>query len=96
MYDLAKRLQPSSMQALAAIRDTVAMEARQQGAPAGMTPPMTPRPGAPRTPFPFPFTAAPGTPAAKAAPKAKVAPKAKAPGRARSSAEPPQTTPDGV
>jgi hypothetical protein len=62
IYELAKRLQPSTMQALAAIRDTVTADAREQGFVAPMTPPRTPRPGAPRTPFPYPMTAAPRSP----------------------------------
>ena len=71
IYELAKRLQPSSMKALAAIRDTVEMDARQQGLPAGMTPPATPRPGAPRTPFPYPMTGGlPGMPPARLEPAA--------------------------
>jgi hypothetical protein len=71
IYELAKRLQPSSMQALAAIRDTVETDARQQGLPAGMTPPATPRPGAPSTPFPYPMTGGlPGMPPARLEPAA--------------------------
>ena len=65
IYDLAKRLQPSSMDALAAIRDTITQEARREAPQAQlpMTPPMTPRPGAPRTPFPSAAApAAPSTP----------------------------------
>jgi hypothetical protein len=65
IYDLAKRLQPSNMENLAAIRDTITKEAQRQAPqrPFPMTPPMTPRPGAPRTPFPYPMAAVPQTPA---------------------------------
>ena len=75
IYEVARGLQPSSMQALAAIRDTVTADAREEGIIAPMTPPRTPRPtigAAPRTPFPFPMAAAPMTPSARpmaAAPK---------------------------
>jgi hypothetical protein len=62
IYDQAKRLQPSSMEKLAAIRDTIQREAQSQAPqrPFPMTPPATPRPGAPVTPFP---KAAPPSPA---------------------------------
>jgi hypothetical protein len=66
IYDQAKRLQPSNMEKLAAIRDTITEEAKRQAPqrPFPMTPPATPRPGAPETPYP---KAAPPSPAAPGA-----------------------------
>ena len=83
IYNLAKRLQPSNMDALAAIRDTITQETRRETPQATfpMTPPMTPRPGAPRTPFPYPMAAMP----AAAAPQSPPAPGALAKSAARPS-----------
>jgi hypothetical protein len=88
IYDLAKRLQPSNMHYLAAIRDTITQEARREAPQATfpMTPPMTPRPGAPRTPFrPMPAPPSPPQPGTR--------PKAAAKARSRSSSDAPQISP---